>query len=139
MKVQKINVKRMAKLNNKGITFKDYSLNNLTTFKIGGKCDYFLEINTLENFIKVTDYLSDKDVKIFVLGNGSNLLVSDKGFRGIVIRLKGDFDRIDSKDEYVECGAGVLLPKLYSYTIGHELSGLEEGGLIPELSVVQYT
>jgi UDP-N-acetylmuramate dehydrogenase len=66
-----------------------------------------------------------------VLGNGSNLLISDKTFHGVVIRLKGDFDRIESRDEFIEVGSGVLLPKLYSYALEHNLSGLEEGGLIP--------
>ena len=131
MKVQKINFKKLSSLNKHGVTLKDYSLKSLTTFKIGGLCDYYLEICTLEDFIKVFDYLNTIDIKIFVLGNGSNLLVSDNGFRGVVIRLKGDFDRIESKDDCVEVGSGVLLPRLYSYLKDHSLSGLEEGGLIP--------
>ena len=131
MKEQKIQLKTLLKLNKHGVTYKDFSLKNETTFKIGGKCDYFVEIHTVEDFIKVMLYLKERNASIFVLGNGSNILISDKGYRGVVIRLKGDFDRIDSRDEYLEVGSGVLLPKLYAYTLNHSLSGLEEGGLIP--------
>lgn len=131
MRVQKVNFKTLSKVNNNGRTYKDFSLKNLTTFKIGGNCDYYLEIHTLENFIKIMDYLRNTTTKFFVLGNGSNILISDKGFQGVVLRLKGDFDRIESREEFVEVGSGVLLPKLYSYTLEHFLSGMEEGGLIP--------
>lgn len=131
MRVQKLNFRKLQKLNKKGVTLKDYSLKNLTTFKLGGKCDYYLEIHTLENFIKVFDYLNNVNISVFVLGNGSNILISDNGFRGVIVKLKGDFARIESRGEYVEVGGGVLLPKLYSYALSNNLSGLEEGGLIP--------
>lgn len=131
MKVQNLHLKTLRKLNSKGVVVKNHPLSKLTTFKIGGNAKYYLEINTLENFIKVINYLKEKEANIFVLGNGSNILISDKGFDGVVIKLKGDFEVIESRDNYLEVGGGVLLPRIYSYALERSLSGMEEGGLIP--------
>jgi len=131
MRVQNLHLKTLRKLNSNGVVYKNYSLAKHTTFKIGGNAKYYIEINTLENFIKIINYLKEKEVDIFVLGNGSNILISDNGFNGAVIKLKGDFARIESRDEYLEVGGGVLLPQIYSYALDRSLSGMEEGGLIP--------
>lgn len=131
MRVRKLSISNLNKLNNKGVVSKDVFLKNLTTFKIGGKIKCYLEICTLENFIKVMEYLKSCQKLPFILGNGSNILPSDNGFDGVVIKLKGDFDRISHKDDFIEVGAGVLLSRLYSYALENELSGLEEGACIP--------
>lgn len=131
MRVRKLSISKLSKLNNKGVVRVDVYLKNLTTFKVGGKVKYYIEICTLENFIKVMEYLKTCNIQVFILGNGSNILSSDKGFDGLIIKLKGDFDRISHKDNFMEVGCGVLLSKAYSYAVNNELAGLEEGGCIP--------
>lgn len=131
MKVQKVSFEKLKQLNFSGVSQKNYELKNLTTFKIGGKAKIYLEICTLECFIKVMLYLKDFKTQIFVLGNGSNVLVSDRGFDGIVIKLKGDFCRFEQFDNIVEMGAGVLLSEAYKYCQKLGLSGFEESVGIP--------
>ena len=91
-----------------------------------------LIIKTLEGFIKVAQYLKDKSKEYFVLGAGSNILVSDNGYQGIVIKLAGDLDRIEKTDtDRIECGAGVKLSNIFAYASSNGLSGLEDGAGIP--------
>ena len=75
MKEQKLSLAKLKKLNHNGITIKNKPLKNLNTFKIGGVTKYYIEIRTLENFIKVMDYLNTCKTEYFVLGNGSDLLI----------------------------------------------------------------
>ena len=56
-----------------------------------------------------------KNCPYFVIGNGSNILASDNGYKGVVVKLIGDFDRILIRDEKMECGAGVTLAKAYVF------------------------
>lgn len=131
MSVSKISFKMLTKLNKNGEVYKDYPLKKLTTFKIGGKTKYLIKIATLENFIKVMMYLAEKKCPYYVLGNGSNVLASDSGYDGIVIKLIGDFDRVLAKDNLMECGAGVSLTKAFVYAREKGLSGFECGVGIP--------
>ena len=62
-------------------------LRNHTTFKVGGEADAFLSVKTQEELIKAVRLCCEKKVPYFILGNGSNLLVSDKGYRGLVISI----------------------------------------------------
>ena len=131
MKVTNIKFSNLKKLNYTGITEKNKELKNLTTFRVGGRAKLYLEINTLECFIKVMTYLKNSNLNIFVLGNGSNVLVSSLGFDGIVIKLKGDFSRISIRGELLEIGAGVMLSQIINFTKNKNLSGFEYGIGIP--------
>jgi UDP-N-acetylmuramate dehydrogenase len=107
-------------------------LNGFTTLNVGGRANCFLEISTLENFLKVMFYLEEKGVKVFVLGAGSKILVSDKGFDGVVVKLVGDFARIEELDKnIIECGAGVLLASAFAKTKELGLSGFQQSVGIP--------
>ena len=110
----------------KGKVIRDAELKNFTTFKVGGKVD-FLIIPQDEEDIRVTLSIArDKDIPLYIIGNGSNLLVSDEGVRGIVIRIsKINFNRFNLKGSVLKSESGVLLSKLISYTVDQELSGME--------------
>lgn len=131
MVVSNKHYKKLLKLNYNGKTEKHKSLKNLTTFKLGGECDIYLEIHTLENFIKSIMYIEGQKLKYFIIGNGSKLLVSDKGYNGIVIKLLGDFARIDSDNDQVECGAGLGVLGAYKFSKELGLSGFENLAGIP--------
>ena len=97
-----------------------------TTFKIGGPADAFVEAQTAEEVLAILRAARSADQKIFLLGWGSNLLVLDHGFRGIVLRLGGDFQKIDFLEgDLVRCGAAVRAPQLVVACAQRGLTGLE--------------
>jgi UDP-N-acetylmuramate dehydrogenase len=102
----------------KNILLKDY-----TTFKIGGPADYFVIAQSLEDVQKAVAYAKEKNLPILALGGGSNLLVSDAGFRGLVIKL--DLQKFDFNDTELTVGAGVLVAYLINKSLEQSLTGLE--------------
>jgi len=102
-----------------------------TTFKIGGPADVLCFPKDIESLKYIISYCRKSEIPFFVLGNGSNLLVSDDGIEGVVISLKY-FDSIN-KDNALEisCEAGVKLSKLCSFALENCLSGLEFAWGIP--------
>ena len=121
----------LKKLNTKGDTRKNVELKNFTTFRLGGKAKYFLTIKTLENFLKVMDYIEKHNLEYFILGAGSNVLIADSGYNGIVIKLGGDISRISIDDDLVEVGAGARAVEIYTRCRDASLSGLETLATIP--------
>lgn len=81
---------------------------NHTSFKVGGNADIFLKIKNIDNLKYVLQISKEKNIPIFVFGNGSNLLVSDKGIRGIVCKIEIDKFEIkeEKEDVYVTIGSG---------------------------------
>lgn len=100
-----------------------------TSFKIGGTADIFVVVNNLEELIYVINVAKEKKVNIFCIGNGTNLLVKDKGIRGITIKL--NFKNIEIKGEEIEVGAGVPIPLLAKTAYENSLTGLEFASGIP--------
>ena len=117
-------------LDNK-ITFKKNEImKNHTSFKIGGKADYFVECKTTECLKATVDAAKSFGLPYFVLGKGSNLLVSDKGIRGVVVSL-ALFDDINVCGEQIVVGAGASLAKLCTVAMENSLAGLEFAYGIP--------
>lgn len=101
------------------------SLAKHTSFRIGGPAEYFVEVankSELANLLKIAKKYS---LNIYLLGAGTNLLVKDRGIRGLVIRLLGDFRKIQFKNRLVFVGAGVGLPQLLKVSAEHNLGGIE--------------
>ena len=109
----------------------DSPMKDHTTFRIGGAADYFITANTTEQLVSVIDACKDCKVPFMLLGNGSNLLVSDRGLRMAVIRLAGEFKNITHTGTTVTCGAGATLARLCTYSMQNDLSGLEFAFGIP--------
>lgn len=101
-----------------------------TTFKIGGNADVFVKISTREQLKSVILSAKEFEVPYFILGKGSNLLVSDDGIEGIVICLDG-LDDIKISGDTVVCGAGASLRAVCMSALKSELSGLEFAYGIP--------
>lgn len=102
-----------------------------TSFKIGGPADFLCLPQKVEQLKSLLKFCRENDVPYFVLGNGSNLLVSDLGIEGIVISLK-HFNDISYNPAYeITCGAGIKLSKLCSFALENSLSGLEFAWGIP--------
>ncbi|MBQ9902791.1 MAG: UDP-N-acetylmuramate dehydrogenase [Clostridia bacterium] len=110
----------------------DEPMKNHTSFKIGGSADLFVTVSDLNQLTDVISFCLEKNIPLFVLGNGSNLLVSDKGIRGLVLRLGGGFCDIGFNDDgTLHCGAGAQLSKLCAFALEHSLTGLEFAWGIP--------
>lgn len=94
-----------------------------TSFKIGGKADYFVIVRDIETLKKLQEITKQNNIPLFILGNGSNILVLDEGIKGVVAKLK--FDKIDIKKEKVTVSSDVLDTKLARICADKGLSGLE--------------
>ena len=107
-------------------------LSKHTTFKIGGVADTYVKVTSLSKLSTILKECRESDIDYMIIGNGSNILASDDGYRGVVIRLNGDFRKIALVDgDTVYCGAGATLAALCKFALNNGLSGLEFAWGIP--------
>ncbi|MFC1511082.1 UDP-N-acetylmuramate dehydrogenase [Candidatus Margulisiibacteriota bacterium] len=104
---------------------RDEPLKNHTSFRIGGPADYFCVPKSKAELKEALAFAKLNKLGLFVLGAGSNVLISDEGFRGLVVKLADGPSAVEVKDQTVVAGAGVLLSKLLKILAQKELSGLE--------------
>ncbi|WP_027408224.1 UDP-N-acetylmuramate dehydrogenase [Anoxybacteroides tepidamans] len=102
-----------------------------TTIKIGGPADVFIEPNSIENLQKAMSIIQKHQVNWRAIGRGSNLLVSDEGIEGAVIKLGEGLDELSINEDEVTVGGGYSLIKLATIVSKQGLSGLEFAGGIP--------
>jgi len=113
--------------------FKNVSLKPLTTYCIGGPAKYFFIAKNIYELFDILNWAKREGIPWFVLGRGSNLLINDNGFPGLVIKLGGDFKKIEINESYglVSAGGGCSLPKLGITLINKGWSGFEYMCVIP--------
>lgn len=106
---------------------------NYSTFKIGGPADMFIEIENVEEIKIVLALIKKFKIPYFVLGGGSNVLISDKGFRGVVLKLKNEKLTVEEEGLFVKVtvGGGMLLSKLVNELVKLSITGLEFAAGIP--------
>ena len=102
-----------------------------TTFRIGGPADYYLCPHSTEEMQKILQICKENNIEFFILGNGSNLLVSDKGYRGAVIQLWKNFSDIIAEEKTITVKAGALLSKVAAEALEEGLTGMEFASGIP--------
>ncbi len=108
---------------------KNIPLKNYTTFKIGGPAKYFFKARKKEDLIKAIKAAKEFNLPFFILGVGSNLLISDKGFKGLVI--KNEARNFEIKKERIIAESGAILDKVVARAVKVGLAGLEKGSGIP--------
>jgi UDP-N-acetylmuramate dehydrogenase len=101
-----------------------------TTFKVGGSAPLFIEPADVPSLIFTLRTLKEDAVPYFILGGGSNIVVSDRGFDGAVI-FTGGINTITDGDGFVTCGAGAPMSSVVDYCTAHALSGLEQFAGLP--------
>ncbi len=106
-------------------------MSEYTTFKCGGKADCLIEAAGEEIVTGLISYLQKLDIDYVIIGNGSNILVSDQGFEGVVIRIGKLMNNIVVHDNILEAQAGALLSMVAQTACKNSLSGLEFAGGIP--------
>ena len=115
-----------------GAASTEESMKNHTSFRIGGNADCYCEVKDTDALRRTILLCRQYAVPYFIIGLGSNLLVSDKGIEGLVIRLGGEFNEITlTDDNTVRCGAGSTLARLCNFAKNMSLSGLEFAWGIP--------
>lgn len=102
-----------------------------TTFRVGGPADYFLTPETEEQVRQIITFLRENKVPYYVIGNGSNLLVGDLGFKGAVVQIYQKMNQIRVEEECVYAQAGALLSKIATEALADELTGFEFASGIP--------
>ncbi len=118
----------MKSILNNGILIKNLELKNITSFRTGGNAKYYFIPDSKETLVKL---LQSTKYKIYIIGNATNLLVSDAGFDGILVNLKGFTNYICRKKNFIIAGASVSLNTLIESAIEYELKGLEKLSGIP--------
>lgn len=102
-----------------------------TTFRVGGPCEALVAVNNAKELSDVLNYLTKLEESYFILGNGSNLLVSDQGYKGVVIQLAGEFQDIQVIGQDIYAGAGAKLAAIAKVAKEHSLTGFEFAAGIP--------
>ena len=110
---------------------RDYPLAGLTTVRTGGPGDFDARPDSLERLVELLTWADEANIAVGVVGSGSNLLVADAGFRGLVMKLDGALATIEQDGQRLVCGGGARLPKAAAEAARAGLSGLEFGVNIP--------
>lgn len=109
----------------------DEPMKNHTSFKIGGPADIYVAPQTIQQLVSVVGVCKKYQVPYFILGNGSNLLVKDGGYRGVMIHLFKNMNAITIEKEEVYAQAGALLVKVANTCLDASLAGFEFAHGIP--------
>ena len=110
---------------------RDHPLARLSTVRIGGAADFFARADSEERLIELLSFADSAGARVGVVGSGSNLLIADDGYRGLVLKLEGALATIERDGERLRCGGGARLPSAAAKSAGWGLSGLEFGVNIP--------
>lgn len=108
-----------------GLLRRDVPLGPMTTYKAGGPAALYAEISSLSDLSSLIDSGVTREHRILVLGRGSNLVVADSGFDGLVVKLAGDFIAATVEGEGVSAGGAMPLPRLARQAVDADVLGLE--------------
>ena len=107
------------------------AMRNYTSFKIGGEADIIAEPKNIKELVELIKFLRNKGIIFYILGNGTNILVSDKGVRGCVVHIGKDLSKIKVTGTKIEAQAGALLSDIAQVALKNKLQGFEQLSGIP--------
>lgn len=122
---------KLKELIDEKLILKDEPMNKHTTFRVGGVADYLVQIDSIETLQQVCSICKTYEIPYYVIGNGSNLLVGDQGFRGVIIELCGKMNAVECDGNLITAQAGALLSKVARVALENALSGFEFAAGIP--------
>ena len=102
-----------------------------TTFRIGGEAECLVRISKWQQLSILIPYLQKVEAPYFILGNGSNLLISDQGYKGIVLQLSNRLNALSYEGNCIVAEAGALMSQVAAFAMEHSLTGLEFASGIP--------
>lgn len=101
------------------------SLREYVTFRFGGACRALVSVNSADSVVEILRYLRAENIKYFILGRGSNIIVPDEGFDGVVLLFGSDFARIEVNGNTMKCDSGALLASACVHAQQSGLAGME--------------
>lgn len=114
-----------------GLIQENVSLRNLTSFKVGGPARFFAEPTSVTEIREVLQWFQTQNLPLFLLGKGTNLVISDQGFPGLVLHLGKKFSALSVNATMLTCQAGCLLNTAVAHAVDAGLAGIENLGGIP--------
>ena len=102
-----------------------------TTFRAGGKAKCLVRIGSVNQLGALLPYFRENGIPYFILGNGSNLLVGDGGYPGVMLQIGSKMNRIKAEEECIRAEAGALLSRVAGFALENGLTGLEFASGIP--------
>lgn len=115
----------------KGKIIENEPMSKHTTLGVGGPADYYVLVNDENELADLMKHIYTNNLPWMILGDGANLLVSDKGIRGVVIRLSGQLEAIEVKGNTITAGSAAVISKVADVAADHSLTGLEGVGTVP--------
>ena len=109
----------------------DEPMSRHTTFRVGGPADFFVTPKAKEEVRDVICICKEAGMPYYIIGNGSNLLVSDAGYRGVIIQIYKEMNEVKVEGDLVKAQAGALLSGIAAKALGAELTGFEFASGIP--------
>lgn len=106
-------------------------MSKFTSFRAGGKADCLVQPQNTEQLKSVLQLLSKENIEYMVMGNGSNILVRDGGYKGIIVKMGDAFNQIDVKDDVITAGSGALMSSVAKAALDASLTGFEFASGIP--------
>lgn len=109
----------------------DEPMKKHTTFRVGGNADYFVMPQKPEEVKAIVALCKEAEIPYYIIGNGSNLLVSDEGYRGVIIQIYKEMNHIEVMGDVIKVQAGALLSRVGNVALENELTGFEFAAGIP--------
>ncbi len=113
------------------IIYENEPMKRHTTFCVGGEARVYVRITEILQLQRLIPYLTKNNIPYFIIGNGSNLLVSDDGFHGVMIEIGNSFSGVIVEGNRLKAKAGTLLSKVSNFAMKESLSGIEFASGIP--------
>lgn len=129
--IEKTIVEEIKKMLPSDIIFENEPMKKHTTFSVGGEAKLYICIKEISQLQQLMSYLTGNKIPYFIIGNGSNLLVSDNGFNGVIIEIGNAFSGVSVENNRIRAKAGTLLSKVSNYAMKESLSGIEFASGIP--------
>lgn len=121
----------IMKITSKDNIKKDEMMSRHTSFKVGGKADYFIEVeNNEKDIIKIAKLAKQYDKRLIVIGNGTNTLFSDEDIKAVILKIKPDMS-YNIYDDYIQISAGTSNAYLANVMLNNEMAGFEFASGIP--------
>lgn len=121
----------LCRIAGRGQVLVDERMDRHTTFRIGGPADFFVVPETPEKLAEMVQFCRERQVPFYILGNGSNLLVGDRGYRGVIIQIYKNMNEIQIEGEKIRAQAGAMLSVIAKKALAHSLKGFEFASGIP--------
>ena len=122
---------KLKSILNENCIYVDEPMKKHITFRVGGNADFFVTPKTKDEVKAVISLCKEEKIPYYILGNGSNLLVGDKGYRGVIIQIYKEMNAIEVNGEEIKVQAGALLSRIGATALEAELAGFEFASGIP--------